>query len=203
MSGGHHAADAGEGIDVGVLTHNGAGIQHGVAAHLHKVAQDGTDLQQAGGDGIAAVSDGDKGLVGLDVGGDGACAHVGLVAQDAVAHIIIMRNLNAVEEDHILQLHGIAHHASAAHQGGAADKCTVADFGICANDAGCAQIGRGSNLGGLVNPDGGRNFDIIFSQLGAEGQDQLADACQRLPGEFEISQIFAGHGMVQIEKIVG
>ena len=53
-----------------------------------------------------------------------------------------------IEQNDILQFHGIAHHAVFAHQGAAPDECTVANFGVCTDDAanGISVLARRGNL---------------------------------------------------------
>ena len=148
---------------------DGAGIQDAVAADLHEVAQHGAELFQPRGNLLFAVFHHDQRLVGLDVGGDAASAHVGLVAQNAVAHVIKVGNLHVVKKNCVFQLHGIAHHAAFAYQSGAADEGAVAHFGARADDAGRAQKGGGGDCGGLMYPDGGGHFRIVLAQCGAEG----------------------------------
>ena len=139
-----------------------AGVQDAVAADLHEVAQHGAELFQPRGNLLFAVFHHDQRLVGLDVGGDAASAHVGLVAQNAIA-------LHVVKKNCVFQLHGIAHHAAFAYQSGTADEGAVAHFGACADDAGRAQKGGGGDCGGLMYPDGGGHFRIVLAQCGAEG----------------------------------
>ena len=133
------------------------------------VAQHGAHLLASRLHALAAAAHHHQRLVGLDVGGDAASAHVGLVAQNAVAHVIKVGNLHVVKKNCVFQLHGIAHHAVFAHQGGAADEGAVAHFGARADDAGRAQKGGGGDCGGLMYPDGGGHFRIVLAQCGAEG----------------------------------
>ena len=118
---------------------------------------------------LFAVFHHDQGLVGLDVGGDAACPHVGLVAQNAVAHVIEVGNLDVIEQDRVFQLYGIADHAVFAHQGGAADEGAVAHLGPRADDAGRAQEGGRGDRGGFMYPDGGRYLRIVLAQGGTQG----------------------------------
>ena len=107
-----------------------------------------------------------------------------------------------VKENDIFQLHGVAHHAVGAHQSTAPDEGAVAHLGVGADDAGSAQIGRGENLGGFVNPDLRLPLLILLRiQVGAKGQDQLLDTLQCLPGIGELAQIICGNGVVKIIKI--
>ena len=141
------------GIDVGMSADHGAGIQHGVAAYFYIVAQHGADLFDAGLDLLFAVLYDHESLVGLDVGSDGACSHVAIVSEDGIANIVIVRCLNVIEEDDVLELDGVTHYAVCTNQSGASDEGTVADFRVRSNDAGSAEICRRKYLRCLVYPD--------------------------------------------------
>ena len=41
--------------------------------------------------------------VGLDIGGDGAGAHMSVEAEHTVSYIVVVRHFNLVEEDHVLE----------------------------------------------------------------------------------------------------
>ena len=203
MGGGDDAADAGGGVDIAVAAYHGAGVEDAVAAHLHPVAQHGAYLLAAGGDQLVAVLDEHGQLVGLDVAGDGAGAHVGLIAQNGVAYIIIMGHLHVVEEDHVLQLGGVAHHAVVAHQGAAPDEGALAHLGAVADDAGAVDIGGGEDGGVLGDPHVGGGVVILrLAEGGAQGQDQVGDAGERLPGIGELLQIFACRRVGQVIHIL-
>ena len=57
-----------------------AGVQHAVAAHLNVAAQDRANFFPLGGHPLLPFPDDNEGLVALDVGGDGACTHMGVAA---------------------------------------------------------------------------------------------------------------------------
>ena len=78
---------------------------------------------------------------------------MGLVAEDGIADIVVMRGLDIVEEDNVLELAGVSHHGVFADNGTAADKGTVADFGTVVDDAGRTDPGRGKDFGILCDPD--------------------------------------------------
>ena len=198
----HRAPDGAEGIDVGVPPNDRAGVQHAVAADLHVVAQHRAYLLPARVHALSAADADHVGLVGLDVGGDRTRAHVGLVAQDAVAHVVIMGRLHAVKEDDVLQLHGVAHHAARAHQGAAPDERAVAHLRVRADDARPAQIGRGRDLGGLMYPHVRGGAFVVRAQRRAEGQDQVGDAGQRLPGIGEAGEIVPRQRVVQVKQVL-
>ena len=78
--------------------------------------------------------------------------HVGVAAQDGVPHVVVMGGLDVVKEDHVLQLHGVAHHGLLAHDGAAPDEGAVADLRLVVDDAGAADVGGGEHLGVLGDP---------------------------------------------------
>ena len=55
-------------------------IQYGAAADLDLITEHRAELFQAGLDALPAVLDDDELLIRLYIGGDGACAHMCLVA---------------------------------------------------------------------------------------------------------------------------
>ena len=76
------------------------------------------------------------------------------------------------------------------------------EVGAGADDAGAADVGGGGDGGGLMHPDRGCDLGIVVAKAGADGQDQLLDALQCLPGIFKFSQIATGQGMIQIIKLL-
>lgn len=163
------------------------------------VAQHGAHLLAARLHALAAAAHRHQRLVGLDVGCDGARAHVGLVAQNTVAHIVVVGRLHPVEQDDVLQLHGVAHHAAVAHQCAAPDERAVAHLRTGADDARRPQIGRGCHRGRLMHPYLRRRLSEVLPQRRAQLPDQLADAGQRLPRVGEPRQIGPRSGVGQIK----
>ena len=196
---GDDAPDAAGGVDAGVAAQNGAGIEHRVAAHLHIVAQHGAHLFSASLQQLISLDD-HWGLVGLHVGGDGASAHVALIAQNRVAHVVVVGHLNAVKENDVFQFHGVAHHAAFANQSGATDESAVAHLGVGADDTGGAQVGGRHHLGGAVYPHLGLRLVILLrGQSTAQGENQLGDSLQCLPGIFKLPQIISSNGMREVK----
>ena len=106
-----------------------------------------------------------------------------------------MGGLYVVEQDDIFQFHRVAYHAVCTHQCAAPDKGTVAHLCFRADDAGGAQIGRGSHGGGFVHPHLGCHL-VIALQGGTNGQNEVLYARQSLPGIGELCQILPGDGVV-------
>ena len=52
-----------------------------------------------------------KTLVRLNVGGDSPCAHMSLVAQNGIAYIVKVRNLNLIKQQSVFQLTGVAYNS--------------------------------------------------------------------------------------------
>jgi len=184
-----------------VAADDGAGIQDTVAAHFHVVTQHGTEFFQPGFHFFLAVFYNDQGLIGFYIGGDGTGTHVGLIAQNAVAHIIEVGNLYIVKQNHIFQFHRVAYYTVFAHKSAAADIGTVPDFRIGSNDTGCAQICAGSHGSRFVYPDSGLDFFVFISQSRTELQNQILNALQSLPGIVKSGEIVSGEGTVQIIKL--
>ena len=187
---------------MGMAADDRAGVQHAVAADLHMIAQHRPHLFAACVHALLTADTDHVGLVGFHIGGDRARAHVGLVAQDAVAHIVVVGRLYAVEQDDVLQLHGVAHHAARAHQGAAPDERAVAHLRVRADDARSAQEGRGRDPGGLMYPHVRGGAFVVRSQRRAEGQDQVGDAGQRLPGIGKAGQIIPRQRVCQVKQIM-
>lgn len=199
--GGDDTADAGSGVYDAVPAQDGARIEDRVAAYLHKIPQNGAHLSPSGGDiGLALYHH--RGLVRLDVGCDRAGTHVALVAQDGVAHVVVVWGLNFIEENGVLQLCRVAHHAVSAHQSGAPDKGAVAHLSLRPDDAGCTQIGGRRYNGGLVDPDVLPGLVVLLrGELAAQGEDQILDAVQSLPGVLKLADVLPRHGVGQIEQL--
>ena len=87
---------------------HGSRIADRIAADFNIIAQHGTELFDASFHLLRPVVDDDKFLITLYVGCDGSCSHMAVIAKDAVADIIVMRCLDMVKKDDILQLHGIS-----------------------------------------------------------------------------------------------
>ena len=109
-----------------------------------------------------------------------------------------MGHLHLVEQDHILQLHGIAYHAAVAYQSAAANEGAMPHLGFGADDARCAQISGGRYLSGVVNPYMLADLGIFFAQRAAQGDDIFFDTLQRFPGIVKLLQIGGAESVAQI-----
>ena len=180
---------------------NGAGVADGVAADLNIVAQHRAEFFDPGLDFLGAVMDDNELLIRLDVRGDGAGAHVGIVAEDRVAYIVVVRGLNVIEEDDVLQLRGVADHTVGADESRAADEGALAHLGVGADDARSAEISGVKDLGGLVHPHLRRTLLIIVAQRRAESDDHVLDALERFPRICKLREIVLREGVIKVIQI--
>ena len=156
------------------------------------------------GAGTRGGLDGDGGFVALDVGGDGPRAHVGLVAQDGIPHVVVVGHLHPVEEDAVLQLGGVAHHATLPDEGRAADEGAMPNLGILPDDGGGSDIGRRGYRGGLSDPDALGGVVIAGGVKGrADLADDRGDIGEDLPGVLGMLQPGAGEGVGEVEEGLG
>ena len=131
---------------------------------------------------------------------------MGLIAKDRIPHIVVMRHLHIVEQDHVFQLRGVAHHAVIANQCAAPDKGALAHLRPMANDAGAVEIGGFEHRGVLRHPDVLQNLAVpvggmvilLLRQLLSDFQNQVGDPGQRLPWIGELLQVISRQRMAQI-----
>ena len=178
-----------------------AGVHDGVAADFDIVADHGTELFDAGLDVFIAVVDDDQLLVGLDVRRDGAGSGVGVIPEDGVADIVVVRGLDVVEQDDVLQFAGVADDAVGTDECGAADECAVANFGLGPDDAGRSEVCGREHRCRLVDPHMLLDFFIVVTQRRAEFEDEVLDALQGFPGVGELFEIFFGQRVVKVIKV--
>ena len=87
-----HSTQCIEGIHRGVLTKNSSGVEHAAAAYISMICQDAADLAKSRFIVLLPADDHIR-AVCLQVGADRAGAHVGKIAKDGVADIIVVRHL--------------------------------------------------------------------------------------------------------------
>ena len=95
----------------------------------------------------------DQLLVALNIAGNAACARMRLIAEDRVADIVVMRDLDIVKQDDIFQFRRIADNTVLADKRRTADERGVPDLGARTDDAGSCDLCGRKDLGGLVDPD--------------------------------------------------
>ena len=140
-------------VDIGVASDHGSRIEHAVTADFHVVAEHRAHLFQTCLDISVGRLDDHERLVTLDIGSDGSCTHVRFIAKNAVAHIVVMRDLYFVKEDHIFEFCRVADNGALADDRISADKCAVADLRVLINDAGTVEACRGGDFGRFCDPD--------------------------------------------------
>ena len=127
---------------------------------------------------------------------------MGLVAENAVTHIIVVGSLYVVKEYYVLQFNGVAHNTVLADESAPSYESTVAHLCTCSDNAGSPQISCGENLCGLMYPYvlGG-----IIILIGTESLSQLdykaADALESFPRICEPAEIILCSCMREIVKI--
>ena len=105
-----------------------------------------------------------------------------LVAQNGISHVVVVRRLHTVKQNHVLQFHGVAHNGILAHNGAAANERTMPHLCAVVNDAGRADVCRGKYLCVLGNPYALlRVVKFLFRQRGPQLQNEVADLPQNFP----------------------
>ena len=174
----HHA----QRVDVRVASDHGAGVQHAVAADLSIVTQHRAELAKTGLIVPFPILHDHVLPVGLHVGCDGAGAHVRLHAEDRVAHVIVMRNLDPVEQDNVLKLRRIPDGRALSDDRAAADESALADLRVLPDNAGAGDGGGRRDLRALCDPDVFALLLILFRiQRGTELFDEIRDKRKCLP----------------------
>ena len=59
---------------------------------------------------------------------------MGLITEDRISDIVVVRDLDLIEQDHIFKLRRISHDRALTDDGISADKCTVAHLCIFSDD---------------------------------------------------------------------
>jgi hypothetical protein len=107
------------------------------------------------------------------------------MAQDGVTHVIEVGDLHPVEQDHVLELHGIAHDDVFPDDGAAADEGAVPHLGAVVDDTGSFDPGAGVHPGVFGDPDVFRRMvELLRGEGGTQGEDEPRDMLQDLPGVF-------------------
>ena len=125
------------------------------------VSNHGTDLPAVGVD-VRLTVDDDIGIIGLDIGCDGTCPEMGMVAQDAVSDIVEVAELNVVEHDCVSDLHRASDGAPGTDENSVSDKRTMKHVGSGADDHRAYQKCGIQDFCGLVNPDVLCDMVILF-----------------------------------------
>ena len=203
MAGRDDAPDAGRGVHIGIRADDGAGVQDAVAADLYPVAQHGAHLFTAGLHLLRAVLHHHQKLVALDIGGDGAGAHVGLIAKDRIPHIVVMRHLHIIKQNNIFKLRRVAHHAVVPHKCASPDESTGPNLRPVADNAGAGNIVIGIDHGVFGNIDPlGRSIILLCRQAFAQLQNKVFDSVQHLVGVRFPGEQGRCQGMGKIQQVL-
>lgn len=174
------------------------GIADRIAADFYIITKHGTELLNAGFHQLRPVVDDHKLLIALHVAGDGTSSHMAIVTEDAVTDVVVMRSLDMIEPDHVLQLDAVADNTVSADKGGTAVEGAVPHLSIRSDDARRAEVSRRENFGGLMDPDSGLHFFIIISKSRTKLKDQFIDSLQRLPGISKPPKVIGCQGVVKV-----
>ena len=97
-------------INNAIASYDRSGIEHGIASYLGTVSEHCSEFLQARLIyGFTLYND--ILFIGFDIRCDRTRTHMGLVSENAVTHIIVMRNLYGVEKNDILKFGGITDNA--------------------------------------------------------------------------------------------
>ena len=148
------------------------------------------DLYKTGDLRILTVLNNDRKLIALDVTCDGTCTHVGLISEDGVADIVIMRNLYAVEKNNVLQLGGVTDYAAFTDESGTTYERALTHFCLVTDDARSADISGSEYFGIFCDPDIlSRMIEFIFRKSFSDLEDQVSNSGECFPGISELGKI--------------
>ena len=74
------------------------------------------------------------------------------VSEYGISDVVVVRCLNVIEEDDVLELHGVSHHALAAYECRASYERAVSDLCLRSDDAWLTEIRAREHLRCLVHP---------------------------------------------------
>ena len=108
---------------------------------------------------------------------------MGLITQDCISHIIIVRYLNLIKKDDVFQFCRIAYHTAFTHKSFSTDKCAVADFGLFSDDGRSIDAGSRCNLCGFCDPDISLMVIILCRiQCFSQFDNEISDFRKDFPG---------------------
>ncbi len=97
------SAHAGSRIYIGIPPDDGSRVQDAVASDFNAVTQHRADFLQPGFDLFLAAFYDNKEFIALDIRSDGARPHMALIAENAVADIVVMRHLHVIKQYDVLK----------------------------------------------------------------------------------------------------
>ena len=110
-------------------------VSYGVASHVSIVSEHGTDLACACLDPLSAVLDDNILVISLYVRSNSACAHVSMISEDGVSYVVVVRSLNMVKQDYVLELSGVSDYAVSSYKSGSSDESALSYFSVRSDDA--------------------------------------------------------------------
>ena len=113
----NNTSDTGCRIYVGMPPDHGAGIADRVTAHLDIITEHGSEFFDARFHLFCSVMYHNQGFVTFYVRSNASGAHMAVITQDAVSHVIVMRGLDMIEQDYVFKLYGISHYTIGAYKG--------------------------------------------------------------------------------------
>ena len=78
-------------------------IENGITANFYIVTKHGTNLLKPCFDLFITIMDDNELFITLDIGCNGTCARMRIIAKNTIAYIVIMWCLNMVKENDILE----------------------------------------------------------------------------------------------------
>jgi hypothetical protein len=63
---------------------------------------------------------------------------VAAITEDGISYVVIVRSLNMIKKNNVLEFHGVSYHTVSSYQSRASDESAVTHFGIGSDDAGSA-----------------------------------------------------------------
>lgn len=112
------------------------------------------------------------------------------IAENAVTNIVVVRSLNVIEQNDVLQFNAVANNAVRTYQRRTTNESTVTDFCVRSDNAGRTKISCRENLCGLVYPHA---FFTLFVFIRVEGlakfENKIFYAAECFPRVCEFAQV--------------
>jgi len=152
-------------------------------------------------DDFAICFDCNRCFVTLYIGCNRACAHVRLVSENGIADIVEVRNLNAVEQNAVLQLARVSHNRAFSDDSRTAYECAVAYFRARVDDARTVDTGTRCDYGVFGNVNSVASIIIKRRiQVLAKFDDVILDFVEQLPRICVADENLCGNGVRSIEQ---
>lgn len=130
--GGQETSKCGQRINKRTTPDDRTRLQHGVATDLGMVANERAEFAQPGFENLAVgKADANALLVQPEIRQDDSGRQMRVIAEDRVAHVVEVRDLNLVHEHAILELTRVPQDTSFADDDVAANERAGSDFSVC------------------------------------------------------------------------